>query len=44
MSPVRALLVLVGASVPALAVWGFDPLYAFTRGWALLLPFLIAVS
>ena len=22
-------------------MWGYDPLYAFTRGWALLLPFLV---
>lgn len=40
-SGVRAAVVLALASVLALAVWGFDPLYAFTRGWALLLPFLI---
>lgn len=37
----RAVVVLLLASVLALAVWGFDPLYAFTRGWALLLPFLV---
>ena len=35
------LIVLVAAGVLALAVWGFEPLYIFTRGWALLLPFLI---
>lgn len=29
------------SAVLAVAVWGFDPLYVFTRGWALLLPFLI---
>ena len=29
------------ASALAVAVWGYDPLYAFTRGWALLLPFLV---
>ncbi|GAA5108217.1 hypothetical protein GCM10023339_07010 [Alloalcanivorax gelatiniphagus] len=40
-SRARATVVLVLAAVLALAVWGFDPLYAFTRGWALLLPFLL---
>ncbi len=34
-------LVLVAAAVLAVAVWGFDPLYLFARGWALLLPFLV---
>lgn len=29
------------AAVLALAVWGYDPLYVFTRGWALLVPFLV---
>lgn len=29
------------AAVLALVVWGYDPIYAFSRGWALLLPFLI---
>lgn len=38
---VRSVVVLVLAAVLAVAVWGYDPLYAFTRGWALLLPFLI---
>ena len=33
--------VLVLAALLALAVWGYDPRYVFTRGWALLLPFLI---
>lgn len=28
------------AALLALAMWGYDPLYAFTRGWALLFPFL----
>lgn len=37
----RGAVVLGLAAVLALAVWGFDPLYAFTRGWALLLPFLV---
>ena len=37
----RGAVVLVLAAVLALAVWGYDPLYAFTRGWALLLPFLV---
>ncbi len=32
--------VLFLAALLALAVWGYDPPYAFTRGWALLLPFL----
>lgn len=36
----RGVAVLGLAGVLALAVWGFDPPYAFTRGWALLLPFL----
>lgn len=34
-------LVLVAAAALAVVVWGFDPLYVFTRGWALLLPFLV---
>ena len=34
--------VVIGLSAAlALAVWGYDPIYAFTRGWALLLPFLL---
>lgn len=37
----RAVVVLLAAGMLALAVWGFDPLYAFTRGWALLFPFLV---
>lgn len=37
----RCAVVLVLAGLLALAVWGYDPLYAFTRGWALLLPFLV---
>lgn len=37
----RATVVLGLSAVLALAVWGFDPVYAFTRGWALLLPFLL---
>ncbi len=40
-SRVRGAAVLVLAGLLALAVWGYDPLYAFTRGWALLLPFLV---
>lgn len=40
-SPVRASVALVLAAGLALAVWGYDPLYAFSRGWALLLPFLV---
>ena len=36
----RAVVLLVGSGVLAVLVWGYDPLYAFTRGWALLLPFL----
>ena len=39
-SRTRAAVVLALAAVLALAVWGYDPLYAFTRGGALLLPFL----
>ncbi|RYC05820.1 acyltransferase family protein [Nocardioides zhouii] len=34
-------LLLVASAVLAVAVWGFEPLYVFTRGWALLLPFLV---
>ncbi len=37
---VRGIAVLAVAGLLALAVWGYDPLYAFTRGWALLVPFL----
>ena len=37
----RGAAVLLLAALLALAVWGYDPLYAFTRGWALLLPFLL---
>ena len=33
--------VLAAAAVLAVVVWGFEPRYAFTLGWALLLPFLI---
>ena len=33
--------VLAAAGVLAVVVWGFEPMYAFTHGWALLLPFLI---
>jgi fucose 4-O-acetylase-like acetyltransferase len=33
--------VLAAAGVLAVVVWGFEPAYAFTLGWALLLPFLI---
>lgn len=33
--------VLAAAGVLAVVVWGFEPMYAFTLGWALLLPFLI---
>ncbi|MCF6376297.1 acyltransferase [Nocardioides KLBMP 9356] len=38
---VRGGVMLTAAAVLALAVWGFEPPYVFTRGWALLLPFLI---
>jgi fucose 4-O-acetylase-like acetyltransferase len=37
----RGSIVLLLAAVLAIAVWGYDPLYAFTRGWALLFPFLL---
>ena len=38
----RGARVVIGLSAAlALAVWGYDPIYAFTRGWALLLPFLV---
>ncbi|MBL0749144.1 acyltransferase family protein [Nocardioides baculatus] len=40
-SVLRGAVVLTVAAVLAVAVWGFEPLYVFTRGWALLLPFLI---
>jgi fucose 4-O-acetylase-like acetyltransferase len=38
---VRGAAVVAVAAVLALAVWGYDPIYAFSRGWALLLPFLL---
>ena len=38
---VRGTAVVGMSAVLALAVWGYDPIYAFTRGWALLLPFLL---
>jgi fucose 4-O-acetylase-like acetyltransferase len=37
----QGIAVLALAGLLALAVWGYDPLYVFTRGWALLLPFLV---
>lgn len=37
----RGAAVLTLAGLLAVATWGYDPRYAFTRGWALLLPFLI---
>jgi fucose 4-O-acetylase-like acetyltransferase len=40
-SRTRGVVVLGAAGVLALAVWGYEPLYVFTRGWALLLPFLV---
>lgn len=40
-SSIRSAVVLALAVGLSLAVWGYDPLYAFTRGWALLLPFAI---
>ena len=40
----RASLSLMGAALLALVVWGYDPLYAFSRGWALLLPFLLGCA
>ena len=40
----RAALSLTGAAALAILVWGYDPLYAFTRGWALLLPFLVGCA
>lgn len=40
-SRARGAVVLVLAALLALAVWGYDPLYVFTRGWALLFPFLV---
>ncbi|WP_165356957.1 acyltransferase family protein [Nocardioides zhouii] len=39
-SRTRALVSLGGSLVLALAVWGVEPTLIFTRGWALLLPFL----
>jgi fucose 4-O-acetylase-like acetyltransferase len=41
LSLTRGSAVLLLSAVLALAVWGYDPLYAFTRGWALLFPFLL---
>ena len=38
---VRGTVVLGLAALLALAVWGYDPAYAFARGWALLFPFLV---
>lgn len=40
-SAARGAVVMGLAALLALAVWGYDPLYAFTRGWALLFPFLL---
>jgi fucose 4-O-acetylase-like acetyltransferase len=40
----RAFAALAAAAILAAAVWGHDPLYVFTRGWALLLPFLIGCA
>ena len=37
----RAVLLLVVSGMLAIVVWGYDPVYVFTRGWALLLPFLV---
>jgi fucose 4-O-acetylase-like acetyltransferase len=38
-SRLRAIVLLALSSLLALATWGTDPLPAFSRGWALLLPF-----
>ena len=40
----QAVACVAGAAILAAAVWGHDPLYVFTRGWALLLPFLIGCA
>lgn len=40
-SRVRGAALVALAAVLALAVWGYDPIYAFSRGWSLLLPFLL---
>lgn len=40
----RGVVAVVAAAVLAVTVWGYDPLYVFTRGWALLLPFLIGCA
>lgn len=40
-SPLRAGLSLAAASVLAVVVWGLEPPWIFSRGWALLLPFLV---
>ena len=37
----RMIGVLGATAALAVAVWGYEPLYVFTRGWALLLPFLV---
>jgi peptidoglycan/LPS O-acetylase OafA/YrhL len=43
-SRTRALLSVVGAGVLAIAVWGVEPMWAFTRGWSLLAPFLLGCA
>ena len=43
-STARGVVALVLAAALAVAVWGHDPLYVFTRGWALVLPFLIGCA
>jgi fucose 4-O-acetylase-like acetyltransferase len=40
----RALLTVGGACVLSVAVWGVDPVWAFTRGWSLLAPFLLGCA
>lgn len=40
----RAVAAVSGASALAIAVWGLEPPWVFTRGWALLAPFLLGCA
>lgn len=43
-SRTRAMLSVVGAGVLAIAVWGVEPMWVFTRGWSLLAPFMLGCA
>ena len=43
-SRTRALVSVIGAGVLAIAVWGVEPTWAFTRGWSLLAPFMLGCA